>query len=118
VQQDRGEDVTVPDKLARSAAYAARAAPSSLPADLARVGPKTRTDDVDEVAIERAVSGQGHEGLPLAEPEEVVRRLHALKHSDHSIIERVDLSERDVLRYRQQLGLPRVPFPEQVQVPS
>lgn len=113
----------MPDELARSAAYAARAAPSPLPADLARVGSKTRTDDVDEVAIERAVSGQGHEGLPLAEPEEVVRRLHALKHSDHSISdhsisERVGLSERDVLRYRQRLGLPRVPFPEQVQVAS
>ena len=65
------------------------------------------TDQIDEVAVELAVSGERIR-LSHAERQEAIRRLHALHWSDSRIAAQLHLAARTVWRNRQDLGLAAV----------
>ncbi|WP_336642313.1 hypothetical protein [Microbacterium sp. MMO-56] len=60
--------------------------------------------DVDEMAVELAISGDRVRLTP-AERRECVRRLHASRWSDGRIAETIHCADRTVLRIREELGL-------------
>lgn len=63
-------------------------------------------EDVDEVAVLRAVEGDRSIRLTIAERREVVRRLCARGLNDGQIERQTGMSSRTALRIRQELGLP------------
>lgn len=65
--------------------------------------------EVDEIAVERAISGDRPEHLTTGEREEIVRRLHRLRMTDQQIAEYLDVGDTAVWTIRQRLGLPAVP---------
>lgn len=69
--------------------------------------PTSPRDDVDEIAVERAIAGDVPEHLTTAEREEVVRRLNARKVPDLRIAAHLGMSSAGVRSIRLRLGLPR-----------
>lgn len=65
-------------------------------------------DDIDDVAVLRAVDGDRSVSLNPAERREAVRVLHARGLSDGAIAHRIGAVDRTVLRIRQELGLAAV----------
>jgi DNA-binding NarL/FixJ family response regulator len=65
-------------------------------------GPPDVTDDLDEIAIERAVAGDGMrlEHLTIAEQKEVVRRLTEQGKSIRDIADQLATTKRTVSRRR------------------
>ncbi|MGC4886737.1 hypothetical protein [Micromonospora sp. DT227] len=61
--------------------------------------------DVDEVAVERALDGDGTRPLSIAEKIVAVRLGVALRWNDREIADRIGVSARHVLRIRQQNGI-------------
>lgn len=72
-----------------------------------RTGDPLRTrDDVDEIAVERAVMGDPPPALTTAERELVVHRLHREGYTDARIAEHLDIGPSGVWTIRVRLGLP------------
>lgn len=69
------------------------------------VGSGVPADDVDWVAVERAVAGDRTISLTPAECADAVRRLNRRGWSDNQIAAQLGLSDRTVLRYRKRLEL-------------
>lgn len=63
-------------------------------------------DEVDEMAVERAINGDPPKRLTRAERVEAVRRLAAARHSDAAVAERLRMSERHVTRIRSDHSIP------------
>lgn len=65
-------------------------------------------DDVDEVAIARAIDGDRTVTLSASERRLAVQQLHRRNLSDRQIARQLDIPHRSVLRIRQELDLPAV----------
>lgn len=65
-------------------------------------------DDIDEVAVLRAMDGQPPEHMTGAERAEAVKRLNQSGLSDRRIAERVGVTEHTVFRIRERYGIPGV----------
>lgn len=70
--------------------------------------------EVDEIAVERAVSGERPGRLTTGEREEIVRRLHRMRWSDGRIAGALDIGATGVQAIRARLGLPAVPPTAQI----
>jgi DNA-binding NarL/FixJ family response regulator len=66
-------------------------------------------DELDEVAVERAIHGEPPDRLTIAEREAVVRHFHHRGLSDGRIAEHLDIGRNGVQGIRQRLGLPAIP---------
>lgn len=69
--------------------------------------------DLDEIAIERAVTGGDRVHLHPTEREEAVRRLNARGLVDTQIAERLHVALRTVRRIRKRCGIPPAVRPGQ-----
>lgn len=63
-------------------------------------GRPRRSDDVDEVAVDRAMYGDHAVRLNVAERRRAVATLTALGYTAHQIADRLALSQRTVVRHR------------------
>lgn len=69
---------------------------------------------VDEIAVHRALAGEKVR-LGQAERREIVKRAHERRWSDVYIARRTGMSEKTVLRIREELRLPAIPLDEQTE---
>lgn len=79
-----------------------------LEAEESRARASRSRDDIDPVAVGRACEGQPPAHLTVGERREAVRRLHGRRLNDKQIARRIGLTNRTVLRIRQDLGLPAI----------
>lgn len=80
--------------------------PSTPPAYLG--GKRPPRNDVDEVAVQRAVAGDPPESLTPAERREVVRILHERGMNDRQIHQLAGMAHETAGRIRRELGLPAI----------
>jgi DNA-binding NarL/FixJ family response regulator len=78
------------------------------PAEIAKLG-GAKSKLIDDVAVELAMNGEPIQ-LNLAERREAVTRLYRRRWSDNRIADALHISDRTVLRYRQELGLESFDF--------